>query len=146
MNMNDEIEIIPDLVIPYTELSFTASRSSKPGGQHVNKVSSRITLHFDVLSSPSLSNEQRELIMRKLETRISKDGILQVASQKGRSQLANKNAAVERFVSLLQVALRKEKPRKKSKIPKAEKARRLDEKKQRGSLKKSRSKIIDIDD
>jgi ribosome-associated protein len=146
MNRNDEIEILPGFSLPFKELSFTASRSSKPGGQHVNKVSSRITLHFDVLNSPSLTDKQRELILRKLVTRISKDGMLQVASQKERSQFANKNAAVERFISLLQMALSKEKPRKKTKTPKAEKERRLDEKKQRSSLKKSRLKIIDIDD
>jgi ribosome-associated protein len=72
-----------------------------PGGQNVNKVSSRVTLWFAVVNSPSLSQEQRDLIMSRLATRIGKDGVLRVVSQQTRSQAANRELTMERFVELL---------------------------------------------
>jgi ribosome-associated protein len=67
------IEVTDQVSIPEEELRFTASHSSGPGGQNVNKVSSRVTLWFDVANSPTLSPEQKELIMRRLENRIGKN-------------------------------------------------------------------------
>ena len=115
----DDLEISPDLAISLSELAFTSSRSSKPGGQHVNKVASRITLNFDVANSPSLSDEQRREITSKLQTRINKEGVLRVVSQKYRSQKANKEAAIERFIKLLRMALSKTRLRIKTKTPAA---------------------------
>src|SRR5690242_12184208 len=114
--MSNVIEITPDLSIPESELSFSASRSGGPGGQNVNKVSSRVTLEFDVLTSTTLSGEQRQLIVKKLASRISKEGILRVVSQRTRSQDMNRSDAQRRFVELLQNALRIEKPRLKTKV------------------------------
>ena len=68
--------VIPGLEIPEGELEFVASRSGGPGGQNVNKVSSRVTLRFDVGHSGSLNEEQRTRIQRRLATRINKDGVL----------------------------------------------------------------------
>ncbi|MGD8995896.1 MAG: alternative ribosome rescue aminoacyl-tRNA hydrolase ArfB [Syntrophobacterales bacterium] len=132
------IQITDQLSIPQGELSFTASRSSGPGGQHINKVSTRVTLSFDVANSPSLTPEQKELIFARLATRISKQGVLRVVSQKTRSQAANRELALERFVQLLQQALEQRPERKPTKVPSAAKQKRVDEKKQRGKLKRER--------
>ncbi len=132
--------------IPEEELTFTASRSSGPGGQHVNKVSSRITLWFDVANSPSLSPEDKELITNRLSSRIGKDGVLRVSSQGTPSQAANREKAIERFVELMQAALHRLPIRRKTRIGKGAKERRLEEKKQRSSLKNKRSKRFPMDD
>jgi len=144
--ITDVIEITDELSIPVSELSFTSSRSGGPGGQHVNKVATRITLNFDVVNSTSLTDDQRRRILKKLSTRINKQGILRVVSQKHRSQKANRDAALERFRELIQSALRKTVPRIETKIPPAARQKRLDEKKRRSRLKQRRSGKIDIDD
>ncbi len=132
--------------IPEEELTFTASRSSGPGGQHVNKVSSRITLWFDLANSPSIAEEDKELIRTQLGSRIGKDGFLRVSSQGTRSQVANREAAIERFVELMQAALHRLPIRKKTRVTKGAKERRLEEKKQRGIQKQGRSKKVPIED
>ncbi|MHC1725004.1 MAG: aminoacyl-tRNA hydrolase [Syntrophobacteraceae bacterium] len=109
-------------------------------------MSNRMTLWFDVGNSPSLSPEQKELILRRLSTRISKEGILRVISQQTRSQLENKELAIERFAELLRDALRQIPERKKTRVSKGAKLRRLEEKKQRGSLKQERSKRVPIEE
>jgi len=133
------IRINDELSIPKEELQFTASRSSGPGGQHVNKVSTRMTLRFDVVNSPSLTADQKSRILEKLATRINNAGVLRVVSQQTRSQKANRDAALERFVALLQQALEQMVERKPTKAPPAAKQKRLDEKKRRGQLKRKRS-------
>jgi ribosome-associated protein len=140
------IEVTPRLAIPDDELSFTASRSSGPGGQHVNKVSSRVTLRFNVALSPSLSDEQKRRLLHRLATRISKDGILRVGSQKYRSQMANRQAAIERFVTLLRQALAPVPRRHKTTVSPAAKQRRLAEKKRRARLKQQRSHQVAWDE
>ena len=140
------IQITDQLSIPEGELNFSASRSSGPGGQHVNKVSTRVTLRFDVANSPSLTPEQKERIFSRLATRISRQGVLRVVSQKTRSQAANRELAVERFVQLLQEALKKRPERKPTQVPSAAKQKRVDEKKQRGKLKRERAWKVTPDD
>jgi len=83
-------------------------------GQHINKVSTRVTLWFDVVTS--LSQEQRDLVMRRLASRIGKSGVLRVISQQTRSQAANKELAIERFVELLRYAVRQVPLRKKTRV------------------------------
>jgi ribosome-associated protein len=139
-------QITDQLSIPEDELRFTASHSSGPGGQNVNKVSSRVTLWFDVVNSPSLEQEQKELIMRRLANRIGKDGVLRVISQQTRSQAENKELAVGRFVELMQDALRRVPIRKKTRVSKGVKERRLEEKKQHGILKRARSGKVPVED
>ena len=85
---------------------------------------------FDVVNSPSLSPEQKELISRRLENRISKDGVLRVISQKTRSQAANLELAVERFIELLRNAVKQVLTRKRTRVSREAKLRRLEEKKQ----------------
>ena len=140
------IAINDRISIPEDELTFTASHSSGPGGQNVNKVSSRVTLWFDVVNSPSLSPEDKELIMNRLASRIGKDGVLRVISQQTRSQIENKELARERFVELVRDAVKQVPVRKKARVSKGAKLRRLEEKKQQSMLKRERSKKVPIED
>ena len=133
------IEIAENAAIREDELTFRTSRSSGPGGQNVNKLNTRVTVLFDVSHSPSLSDEQRRLIVSKLSTRMDRRGVLHVVSQKHRSQEANRRAAVERLQQLLREALTPVPIRRKTKVPAAARQRRLDEKKLRGRLKSRRT-------
>jgi len=110
------IKINDKISIPEDEPVFTASQSSGPGGQNVNKTSTRVTLWFDVANSPSLAPEQKDLVMRRLKTRIGRDGVLRVISQQTRSQAANRELAVGRFVELMQDALRQVPMRKRTRV------------------------------
>jgi ribosome-associated protein len=134
------IQVNDELSIPEHELTFAATRSGGPGGQNVNKVSSRITLSFDVGMSPSLSEEQKKRIKVRLATRINKEGILRVVSQRTRSQEMNREDAVLKFASLLRAALIIQQPRIKTKLPAGAQLRRLEEKKKRTRIKKERSR------
>jgi ribosome-associated protein len=134
----ETIEINQDLSIPLDELTFSAVRSSGPGGQNVNKVSTRVSLEFDVDKSPSLNEEQKNLIKKRLKGRISGEGIFRVSSQKSRQQSTNREDALRRFAGLLAGALQERKVRRKTGVPKASKQERLEEKKKRGFIKQSR--------
>ena len=127
--------------ISLSELKFTASRSSGPGGQHVNKVNTRVTLEFDVLNSPNLTGEQKEMLQQKLAGRMTKEGVLILHSQNHRSQLANKRAAVDRFVALLSEALKRPKKRRRRRISLAARYERLRAKKRKSEIKKNRQKV-----
>ena len=140
------IRITGSLSIPESELSFTFSRSSGPGGQNVNKLNTRATLQFDVASSPSLSAAQRSRILEKLSTRISGGGVLRVVSQKHRTQKMNREAATERFAELLREALARKRPRRKTGVPTAVKKRRLEDKRRRSRVKAGRTRPSESDD
>ena len=133
MQINDRLSI------PVDELEFTASRSGGPGGQHVNKVSSRVTLRFHVAGSPSLTDSQKRWIRERLATRIGKDGVLRVVCQANRSQAANRRQAGERFAELLRTALRRRKPRRKTVVSPAARRRRVESKRRWGRLKRERA-------
>jgi ribosome-associated protein len=135
-----EVLIDKGVLIPESELQFTTSRSGGPGGQHVNKVNSRVTLHFNVKESSRLSSQQKRRIMACLRTRVNKEGVLRLHSQKYRSQSANRHDLLERFGSLLDVALRPRPPRVPTKISKSVKEKRLQEKKRHAQLKRTRSR------
>ncbi|WP_316897677.1 alternative ribosome rescue aminoacyl-tRNA hydrolase ArfB [Pseudodesulfovibrio indicus] len=132
------LRISDRVVIPYEELRFIACRSSGPGGQHVNTADTRVTLFFDVENSPSLTELQKVAVKGKLRRRIDKRGVLQVTSQKFRSQKTNKDSAVERFVELMQWALKPVVPRKETRVPKSAKRRRLERKRQTAERKRGR--------
>lgn len=135
------LRVTKSVSIAEEELSFTASPSSGPGGQHVNRASTRVTLRFDVANSPSLTQPQKYLIYDRLSTRISKEGILQITSQRHRSQHANKEEVICRFVELLSQALQRPKARTPTKPSKTAKERRLQEKARRAELKRRRSRL-----
>jgi len=135
---DDLLPIIPGVSIPTEEFSFTFARSSGPGGQNVNKVNTRVTLHFDVAATPSLTARQKAVIRSKLATRVSRDGVLRVVASRHRTQKANRRATIERFQELLAEALRAPKPRKKTKVPAAVKRKRLEDKARRARTKELR--------
>ncbi len=132
------LRILPGLSIPEDEVVFTASRSGGPGGQHVNKVNSRITLRFDVGASRTLSPEQKRRIRSKLSTRISAEGVLRVIARQSRSQSVNRDAAEERFAELIRAALATPKRRVKTKLPPAQRRDRLEEKRHHSLIKRER--------
>jgi len=127
--------------IPEAELTFTTSRSSGPGGQNVNKVSTRVTLLWNVKDSPSLTEEQRKRLLARLPGRINREGILRVVSQRHRTQLANREAVVTRFHELIREALTEMPERVAVEVPRGVNEKRLEEKKRRGRLKRQR--VID---
>lgn len=129
------------LAIPDDELRFTASRSSGPGGQHVNKVETRVTLRFDVAASPSLTPEQKRRIRSRLASRMSKAGVLRVVAQKHRRQAANREAARQRLAELLCRALRQAAPRRPTRPPAATRRRRVESKRRRGEIKRRRRPV-----
>ncbi|MCF8110251.1 MAG: aminoacyl-tRNA hydrolase [Desulfobacteraceae bacterium] len=135
------INIKKGLEVPENELVFTASGAGGPGGQHVNKSSTRVTLWFDVKNSPSLSKKQKKLISEKLSTRINKAGVLHISARKHRSQAANREQAVEKFIQLLGEALKQPPERKRTRPPQRAKKIRLEEKKRRARKKQLRSKL-----
>ena len=133
------IPIDDNLAIPDEEVTFATSRSGGPGGQNVNKLETRVTLRFDLAGSGALSDEQKARLRERLATRITKEGILQITSQRHRTQGANREAAGERFAELLRENLREETPRRKTRPSRAAKARRLDSKRRQSQRKKDRS-------
>jgi ribosome-associated protein len=139
------ITITADLALADDELTFVASRSSGPGGQNVNKVSTRVTVLLDVAASPSLSQEQKERIRERLATRVSAEGVLRVSSQRERSQSANRGAAVERLVELLRAALAEQPERRPTRVPRAVRERRIAEKKLRAARKRTRTARIEAE-
>lgn len=139
------IPIAEGLSLPDEELSFTTSRSGGPGGQNVNKLETRVTVRFDVARSPSLTEEQRQRLLERLATRITREGIFHVTSQKHRTQAENREAAVDRLAELMAEALREEIPRKPPRVSKAAKRRRVEAKKRRGQRKRERSAPISLE-
>jgi len=121
-----------------SELTFSASRSSGPGGQHVNKVSTKVELRFHVMESKLLTPEEKELILEKLAKRINQLGELVLVSQAERSQLKNKEKVIEKFYDLLTKALTLRKRRKPTKPSAASKEKRLEEKRLQGEKKERR--------
>jgi ribosome-associated protein len=127
----------------YPEFKFSATRSSGPGGQNVNKVSTKVELRFNIQSTELLTPEEKQIIFSKLGNKITKEGEIVLVSQAERSQLANKEKVTERFYSLLIKALTPTKKRKPTKPSKQAKMRRLDTKRL-VSEKKTQRRNVDF--
>jgi ribosome-associated protein len=139
------IRINDELDIDESELDYEFARSSGPGGQNVNKVETKVTLKFDVGASRSLTEPQQARIAEALASRITRDGVLRVTSQRHRTREANRHAAIARFIELVDDALEERTPRKPTKVSQAAKRRRIEGKKRRGQVKRLR-KPPKIDD
>jgi len=121
-----------------TELEFKAVRSSGPGGQHANKTSTKVELSFHVENSKGLSEAEKGRIRRKLENRINREGFLKMSSEDSRSQHSNREIVIHNFLELIKSALKRQKPRKKTKPTRASKLKRLHSKKKRSEIKANR--------
>ena len=140
--MDEEIlEINQQVSIPRSELSFRVSRSGGPGGQHAQKTSTRVELLFDVAKSPSLTDAQRSRVLKRLSGYVDKAGVLHLVSQSERSQLRNREEVVSRFEAMVRQALKRRKRRRSTRPSAAARERRLQDKRQRSRLKKSRGKV-----
>jgi ribosome-associated protein len=123
-----------------TNVHYKTSRSGGKGGQNVNKVSSKVELLFSINDSTLFTDEEKLLLNTKLQSRLSKEGFVQVICDEDRSQLFNKEIALEKLADILTKALHQPKKRKASKPSKASKAARLDDKRRAALKKINRSK------
>lgn len=126
----------------HKELKFRASRSSGSGGQHVNKVSTRVELVFDLLHSEVLTVEQKQLLEESLKNKLTKDGLLIVSSQSSRSQMRNRKKALEKFDLLISEGLVPPNERKTVKPLQSDRKRRLQLKRQHSEKKSARKKVV----
>jgi len=122
------------------EVIFKTSRSGGKGGQNVNKVSSKVELLFDVSHSLLFNDEEKQLLLTRLQNRFNKDALVQVICDEERSQYLNKEKAIERLMAILSKALEVQKKRKPTRVSKAAKAARLDNKKKHSAKKENRGK------
>jgi len=129
---------IPDLS---PEFVFQVSRSSGPGGQNVNKVNSRVGLRFNLSGSAILTEDQKQILLDKLGTKLTIDGWLLITSQNDRSQLINKETCIRKLYDLLEKALKPRKKRKATSPTKTSVEKRIREKKQQAEKKSLRGKI-----
>jgi ribosome-associated protein len=132
------LTITAHVQIPETELVESFVRSSGPGGQNVNKVATAVQLRFDVANSPSLSAEVKQRLTQLAGSRMTEAGVLVIEARRFRTQEKNREDARERLALLIRKALHKPTPRKPTRPGAAARQRRLDAKKQRGELKRSR--------
>ncbi len=138
--MDEYIFITSHLTIPAGEIEYRFSRSGGPGGQHANRSETRVELLFDVGRSPSLSEEQRAILLARLGHVIDQSGVLRLVASESRSQHQNREAAVARFQVLLQGALRPRKRRKPTRPSRAAVERRLENKRRQAVKKRGRGR------
>ena len=124
----------------YHELQFKAVRSSGAGGQHVNKVSSKVELSFDIPNSQSLSDYEKLRLLKTLSNRLTKEGVLKLSSGESRSQHTNKEKVIKRLVAILKKGLEVQKKRKATQMSRAQKQKRLNQKKRQSEKKGLRKK------
>jgi len=139
--MSENVLVIsPDLAIPESELSFRFSTSSGPGGQHVNRAESRVTVLFDIARSPTLNEEVRRLLLEQLESRLDQNGVLAITVQDSRSQHQNRKIALSRLQRTLADALYVPPERRETTPGPAAREQRLEEKQKQSRKKRDRGR------
>ena len=138
----DFLEIAADIIILGTEVELSAIRSQGSGGQNVNKVATAIHLRFDIKKSSLPENLKQQLLSRS-DHRITKDGVVIIKAQQSRSQEQNRLQALQQLQMLIRSALIVRKSRKKSRPSRGAIEKRIQQKKQRGSVKKLRQVVVD---
>lgn len=123
---------------PEKEIIYSSSRSGGPGGQNVNKVSTKVELRFNLLQTSIFSGEEKAILFDRLKNKITATGDLVLTSQSERTQIGNKEAVTEKFYNLISRALTPTKKRTATRPTFTSKLKRLDEKKKRGTIKKMR--------
>jgi ribosome-associated protein len=142
--MKDEL-LVNDTIIPEHELEIATSRAGGPGGQHVNKTSTRITVRWNVKNSAAFTDEQKERIINKLQSQLTTEGDIIVHNSSSRSQAHNKKMARAQLIKLLSKALHVPKKRRATRIPQGAQESRLRGKAHRSDIKKMRSSKISND-
>lgn len=138
MTTDKSIQIDDNITIPYSELRFQFSTSSGPGGQHANRSATRVTLLFNVATSPSLGERSRQRLFENLASRLDKQGVLHIHVQDSRSQVQNREIAVARLVALLTEAVTEPTERIEAGLPIVAREKRLTEKKKQSRRKQER--------
>ena len=122
------------------EIDYKAVRSSGAGGQNVNKVSSKVVLSFNLQASNALTQEEKALAGTRLSSRLTNDGILILQCDEDRSQLRNKDIVTKRFIAVMETALKEDKPRKPTKIPRSVIRKRIEGKRRQADKKQNRKR------
>ena len=139
--MKEDLPIKNGIVIPGHELSITTSRAGGPGGQHVNKTNTRISVRFNIVQSTAFTDEQKKQILQKLAGKLTTEGEIIIHNSSSRSQAHNKKAALEQLAYELKKALQVTKKRMKTHISKQAQEQRIQDKKKHSQLKKSRKTL-----
>jgi ribosome-associated protein len=136
--MKNDLHVKNGITIPSHELVITTSRAGGPGGQHVNRTDTRITVRWNIPNTTALTPEQQMRVLQNLQSRLTSDGDVIVHNSESRSQQHNKDAALEQLAREISRALYVPKVRMKTRVSKAKKEARLREKSRRGEIKKMR--------